>query len=116
VKEAVEAVRNAARLPFKQGLVEERAVFQRLRESEEAAALRYLFFAQRDAARVSGIENQAAARAPRWSGGAGLMGSGIAVVFDAGHAVTLVERTRRRSMPGWIASARSIAGRSRPDA
>ena len=27
VKEAVEAVRNAARLPFKQGLVEERAVF-----------------------------------------------------------------------------------------
>ena len=94
VKEAVEAVRNAARLPFKQGLVEERAVFQRLRESEEAAALRYLFFAQRDAARVSGIEN-AKPRPVRRVGvvGAGLMGSGIAVCFlDAGHAVTLVER------------------------
>ena len=94
VKEAVEAVRNAARLPFKQGLVEERAVFQRLRESEEAAALRYLFFAQRDAARVSGLEN-AKPRPVRRVGvvGAGLMGSGIAVCFlDAGHAVTLVER------------------------
>jgi len=94
VKEAVEAVRNAARLPFKQGLVEERAVFQRLRESEEAAALRYLFFAQRDAARVSGLEN-AKPRPVRRVGvvGAGLMGSGIAACFlDAGHAVTLVER------------------------
>jgi len=94
VKKAAEAVRNAVRLPFRQALAEERAVFQRLRESEEAAALRYLFFAQREAARVSGLDN-AKPRLVRRVGvvGAGLMGSGIAICFlDAGHPLTLVER------------------------
>jgi 3-hydroxyacyl-CoA dehydrogenase len=96
IKEAVEAVRNAARQPFRQALAQERAVFQRLRESEEAAALRYLFFAQREAARISGLD-QAKLRAVRRVGmvGAGLMGSGIAACFlDTGHPVTLVERNQ----------------------
>jgi 3-hydroxyacyl-CoA dehydrogenase len=94
VAEAIGAVRDCARLPFAQALAKERTTFQRLRESEEAAALRYLFFAQREAARVSGIE-AAKPRTVHQVGiiGGGLMGSGIAVCFlDAGFPVTLVER------------------------
>jgi 3-hydroxyacyl-CoA dehydrogenase len=94
IKEAIEAVRNSARVAFKEGLAAERAVFQRLRESEEAAALRHLFFAQRDAARVSGLHD-AEPRPVRRVGviGAGTMGAGIAICFlDGGWPVTLVER------------------------
>jgi 3-hydroxyacyl-CoA dehydrogenase len=94
IAEAVAAVRDSARLPFSEALAKERAAFQRLRGSEEAAALRYLFFAEREAARVSGLE-AAKPRAVHQVGviGGGLMGSGIAVCFlDAGLPVTLVER------------------------
>jgi len=94
IAEAVAAVRDSARLPFSEALAKERATFQRLRESEEAAALRYLFFAEREAARVSGLE-AAKPRPVHQVGvvGGGLMGSGIAVCFlDAGLPVTLVER------------------------
>ncbi len=94
IAEAIGAVRDCALLPFAQALAKERAAFQRLRESEEAAALRYLFFAQREAVRVSGLE-AAKPRPVHEVGlvGGGLMGSGIAVCFlDAGFPVTLVER------------------------
>jgi 3-hydroxyacyl-CoA dehydrogenase len=94
VKEAIEAIRNASRMPFAAALAQERAVFQRLRDSEDAAALRYLFFAEREAARVPGI-GEAPARPIRNIGviGAGTMGSGIAVCFlDAGLPVQLIER------------------------
>src|SRR5262245_16101772 len=57
IVEAVASIRKAATLPFAQALAEERATFQRLRQSTEAAAKRYLFFAERDAFRVPGIEH-----------------------------------------------------------
>jgi 3-hydroxyacyl-CoA dehydrogenase len=94
IKQAIEAVRSAARLPFQEGLSQERAVFHRLRESEEAAAHRHLFFAQRNAARLSGLED-AKPRPVHRVGliGAGTMGAGIAVcMINAGLPVTLVER------------------------
>src|SRR5262249_3227870 len=55
VKEAIESVRNATRMPFAEAAALERDTFQRLRQSEEAAALRYLFFAERAASRVDGV-------------------------------------------------------------
>jgi 3-hydroxyacyl-CoA dehydrogenase len=94
VREAIEAVRNATRMPFAAALAAERATFQRLRQSEDAAALRYLFFAEREAARVSGIA-EAAPRPIAEVGiiGAGTMGAAISVCFlDAGLPVVLVER------------------------
>jgi 3-hydroxyacyl-CoA dehydrogenase len=94
VKEAIEAVRNATRMPFAAALAEERAIFQRLRQTEDAAALRYLFFAEREAARVPGI-GDAAPRPIASIGivGAGTMGAAISVCFlDAGLPVTLIER------------------------
>jgi 3-hydroxyacyl-CoA dehydrogenase len=81
-------------MPFDAGLQQERAVFQELRAGEESAALRYLFFAQREAARIVGLE-KVAPRPVHGVGvvGGGTMGAGIAVCFlDAGLPVTLVER------------------------
>jgi 3-hydroxyacyl-CoA dehydrogenase len=94
IGEAIEAVRNSARLPFQEGLTQERVVFQRLRQSEEAAAHRHLFFAQRNAARVSGLDDAKPLPVHRVGViGAGTMGAGIAVcMLNAGLPVTLVER------------------------
>ena len=94
IKEAITAVRNAAHMPFAEALAEERAIFQRLRESEEAAALRYLFFAERQAARVADLgETTTRPIAQVGIVGAGTMGAAIAVCFlDAGLPVSLVER------------------------
>ena len=94
VAQAVESIRRAASTGFDEALAAERAAFQTLRESREAAARRYLFFAERDAFRVSGIEG-ATARKVTSVGviGAGTMGAAIAMCFlDAGLPVTLVER------------------------
>lgn len=94
VKEAVASVLRAANTPFDQALAQERQVFQRLRMSEEAAALRYNFFAERAAGRMEG----GSAHPPREVRdvgvvGAGTMGAGIAAVFAAsGLSVTLTDK------------------------
>ncbi len=91
---AIEAVRDAARLPFEQGLARERAVFLQLRDSPEAAALRHQFFAEREATRLP-AEVQADPREVQTVAviGAGTMGTGIAIAaLDAGLAVLLLEQ------------------------
>src|SRR5690606_9922872 len=93
VAEAIAAVRRAMTEPADRALREERAVFQRLRISEESAALRHAFFAEREVTRVPGMEN-VEPRPVQKVGvvGAGTMGSGIAVAFaDAGFDVKVVE-------------------------
>jgi 3-hydroxyacyl-CoA dehydrogenase len=90
---AIEAVKSAAATPYAQAIAREREVFEKLRDSPEAAALRHLFFAERDAAKVPGIEG-AKPREVNTVGiiGAGTMGVGIAMAFaDAGIDVQLVE-------------------------
>jgi 3-hydroxyacyl-CoA dehydrogenase len=51
VREAIAAVQAAATTPYPEALAREREVFQRLRNSDEAAALRRQFFAARGSAR-----------------------------------------------------------------
>ncbi|CAH1690511.1 hypothetical protein CHELA1G11_20703 [Hyphomicrobiales bacterium] len=63
VREAVAAVRRALRSPFAEALRKERDVFQVLRVSDEAAALRDRFFAERRARREAAAAH--AAEAPR---------------------------------------------------
>ncbi len=94
VVQAIKAIRDAAALPFKDGLAAERQAFQDLRASEEAAALRHLFFAERAVARVPGLKG-IHPRQCEFVGvvGAGNMGVGIALTLaDSGIAVTLVEK------------------------
>ena len=100
--EAVRLVRSAGRYALAEGLAEERATFLRLRDSDQAKALRHVFFAERAAAKVAGIEG-IAPRPVTTIGvvGTGLMGSGIAVAaLDAGYHVIAVEQTPEAAAKG----------------
>jgi len=90
----VEAVRNAIVLPFEEGLKREGELFRKLVAGDQSKAQRYIFFGEREAARVPGIPEGTKPR-PIASGaviGAGTMGGGIAMCFaNAGIPVTIVE-------------------------
>lgn len=91
---AIEALKDAARLPFAEGLARERTVFQQLRVSTEALALRHQFFAEREAVRLPAAL-QATPRQVRAVAiiGAGTMGTGIAIAaLDALLTVLLLEQ------------------------
>jgi 3-hydroxyacyl-CoA dehydrogenase len=93
--EAVRLVRLSAETAIEDGLAEERRTFLRLKDSDQAVALRYVFFAERAAAKVEGLEG-VASRPVETVGivGLGLMGSGIAAAaLDAGFRVGAVERS-----------------------
>ena len=92
---AIQAVEAALTLPFDQGLKLERQLFEECRQSNQSAALRHLFFAEREAARVPGLPANTEPRPVATVGvvGAGTMGAGIALsCLNAGLAVTLIEQ------------------------
>ncbi|GGO34524.1 3-hydroxyacyl-CoA dehydrogenase [Gemmobacter aquaticus] len=91
---ALAAMRFGLEHGFAAGLRHERETFLRLRASEESAALRHLFFAERAAPRPAELRGTAP-REVRTVGvvGGGTMGVGIAAAFrNAGFAVILSER------------------------
>src|SRR5690606_29703866 len=97
VRAAIEAVLMAARLPIDQALAAERQVFQALRLAPEAFALRHLFFAERDSARLPEVSTAAAQIISTVAViGAGTMGSGIALaILQAGLDVVLLEQSEQ---------------------
>ncbi|UBQ43808.1 3-hydroxyacyl-CoA dehydrogenase NAD-binding domain-containing protein [Comamonas thiooxydans] len=91
---AIEAIKASAVHDFDTALADERAVFQQLRSSREASALRYQFFAERESAKHPSLAG-VAPRSVRVIAviGAGTMGSGIAIAaLDAGYEVLLLEQ------------------------
>ena len=112
IAEAVRVVRATRGRSFAEGMADERATFLALRRSAEAEALRHLFFAEREAGKVPGLDG-AKARLIKQAAviGAGTMGAGIAVkLADAGYGVTLVERDPEAAEAG-LARAASTSGR-----
>jgi 3-hydroxyacyl-CoA dehydrogenase len=101
-REAVRLVRLAAERPFAEGLAEERRTFLSLRQSEQASALRHVFFAERAAAKVAGLEDVKPRRVKTIGVvGMGLMGSGIATsALDAGFTVIAVEQSEDAAAKG----------------
>lgn len=90
----IASVRAATELPFCEGAQREREIFLKLREGPQNEAMRHVFFAEREAAKVPGLEG-VAPRAIECAAviGAGVMGVGIAVaLLSAGIPVTLYER------------------------
>ncbi|MES2946117.1 MAG: 3-hydroxyacyl-CoA dehydrogenase NAD-binding domain-containing protein, partial [Pseudomonadota bacterium] len=94
VQAAIALLRAASQLTIDDGLAEERAVFQRLRVSREASALRHQFFAERDSARHPALQGITPRQVEQVAViGAGTMGTGIAIVaLDAGFEVLLLEQ------------------------
>lgn len=94
VSKAIAAVLNAGSQPIDLALTSEREVFQQLRMSNEALALRHLFFAERQSAKRVELKNVEPRPVSRVAViGAGTMGSGIALAFlQAGLDVVLLEQ------------------------
>jgi len=100
----VEAVRGSLTLPLTEGLATERALFVKLLGDERSKALRYVFFAEREAAKVPGIDESVKPRPIARAAviGAGTMGGGIAMCFaNAGIPVTLIETTQEQIDKGY---------------
>jgi 3-hydroxyacyl-CoA dehydrogenase len=90
----VDCVEASLTLPFTEGLRIERENFIECLQSPQSAALRHMFFAEREAARVQGLSKDTPLRDVNRVGviGAGTMGSGIAMNFaNAGMQVALLE-------------------------
>lgn len=106
---ALDCLRKAVEAPFAEAMAYERQIFLDLRGSDQAAALRHVFFAERAAPRpahLKGIDPLPLRRAGVIGGGT--MGAGIAAALrDAGIPVTLIERDDQALERG-IANLRAI--------
>ena len=91
---ALELIRLGSELPFSEAMAKEREAFLTLRQSDEAAALRYVFFAERAAGRPEALRS-VAPRQMKTVGviGGGTMGAGIvAALRQTDLPVVLIER------------------------
>jgi len=92
---ALEALEAATTLPFEGGCRVERSLARECLAGPQAKAMIHAFLAERDAAKVPGVDSRAAVQAIGAAGiiGAGTMGSGIAMAFaNAGIPVRLVDQ------------------------
>lgn len=93
--QAVKAILDGAVLGFEQGLPNERSIFLELVQSPQSVALRYVFGAERTAARIPGLERDTESRDVRCVGiyGMGDSANALARAFNAaGLVVTQVAR------------------------
>ena len=90
----VSCVEAATKHPFEEGLKVERDLFLECMQGSQSAALRHLFFAERQAAKIEDLPRDTPQRPIDSVGiiGGGTMGGGIAMSFaNAGIPVTLIE-------------------------
>lgn len=93
---AIDSVFAATTQTFEDGLKVEQDFFAELENADEAKALRYAFFAEREAAKVPGAATGSKPEKVKLAAviGAGTMGSGIAMCYaDAGIPVKVLEAT-----------------------
>jgi 3-hydroxyacyl-CoA dehydrogenase len=89
----IDAVQAAIELPFERGWARELRLFMELVQSKPSAALRHVFFAERELGKVPGLPKTEPLEIKKAAViGAGTMGTGIAIVFaEAGIPVTVIE-------------------------
>jgi 3-hydroxyacyl-CoA dehydrogenase len=120
----VDALEAAATLPFADGCAREREIFFGLARSEQAKALIHVFFAERAAAKVPGVDAGTRAATVSRVGivGAGTMGGGIAMACaNAGIDVRLTDASAEALESGLARVRRNYEisvtrGRLTPDA
>ncbi len=91
---AIESIKNAANMPFDQGIAREREIFDECVASDQSKALRHAFFAEREVGKIPDVPrdtptidvNKVAVI------GCGTMGRGIVIAFaNAGIPVKVLE-------------------------
>ena len=90
----IACVEAAATKPFDEGIAIERRLFAELENSDEAKALRYAFFAEREVAKIPWLPKDLALPPIKAAAvvGAGTMGGGIAMsLADSGFPVRLLD-------------------------
>lgn len=89
----IDAVQASIELPFSFGVAREARLFDELVRSAPSQALRHIFFAERELAKVPGLPDAAPQDVAKVGVvGAGTMGSGIAIAFaQAGIPVVVVD-------------------------
>ncbi|MEM9584879.1 MAG: 3-hydroxyacyl-CoA dehydrogenase NAD-binding domain-containing protein [Pseudomonadota bacterium] len=109
---AVSAIDAALTMPATDALVQERATFLRLKSDPQSAALRHIFFAERNAGKLpKKTAAQPRALASLGVVGGGTMGAGIAAAaLLAGFHVTLIERDETALEAGAARIRATLAG------
>ena len=90
----VDCVETTLTMPYAEALKNERVVFHRLRESDQSAAQRHAFFAEREVAKIPDVPKDTPVRPVATAGvvGCGTMGGGIVMsIANAGLPVTVFE-------------------------
>ena len=108
----VDCVETALTMPWAEALKNERTVFHRLRESDQSAAQRHAFFAEREAAKIPDVPKDTPARPVASAAvvGCGTMGGGIAMCFaNAGLPVTVLESSQDALDRGFAAIRKNYA-------
>ena len=104
----IKCIEAAVALPFEDGLKVERSEFMKLMGGLQATAQRYVFFAERQAAKIDGLPADVQPLPIKSVGiiGAGTMGGGIAMNFlSVGIPVTIVE-TKQEALDRGVAVIR----------
>ncbi len=108
----VDCVEAALAMPYAEALKNERAVFDRLRESDQSAAQRHAFFAEREVAKIPDVPGETPTRPIAAAGvvGCGTMGGGIAMsIAAAGLSVTVLESSQEALDRGMAVVRRNYA-------
>ncbi|MGA3038416.1 MAG: 3-hydroxyacyl-CoA dehydrogenase NAD-binding domain-containing protein [Vulcanimicrobiaceae bacterium] len=88
----IDAVEGALKLSFDDAIKQERALFERLRESEQSKARIHIFFAEREAAKVPGVPRSSYKAKTAAVIGSGTMGGGISMALaNGGVDVTVID-------------------------
>ena len=93
----VDLAEMATQKPFAEGYAEEGRLFMQAKDSPQSRGLRHVFFAEREAGKIAGLDKNTPQTEIRAAGiiGAGTMGGGIAMNFlNVGIPVTIVETTQ----------------------
>ena len=109
---AIDAILFAQQFPFEESARRENALCIELMQGAESKALRHLFAAEREVARVPGLEG-VAPRSVSTVGvvGTGTMGLGIVQAFaNAGFAVTAIASTADKAAAAQAKIAKAYAG------
>jgi 3-hydroxyacyl-CoA dehydrogenase len=105
---AISAVEAGLKLGFDAGSVRERELFADCVTSTESRALRHLFFAEREAAKVPDVPKDTASMAIARAAvvGAGTMGGGIAMTYANAGVPVLLKETDQAALDRGLATIR----------